>query len=217
MSREHVLNLLEAKRIVAILRGDMKGRELEILAALEQAGIGAVEMSIVSPDFDATLARITASFGARMAIGAGTILTLDDLNRAIAAGASFIVSPDGNREVIEATLRAGLVSVPGAYTPTEIVQVKRWGADAVKLFPASGLGPQYVRAVRAPLTDLRIVPTGGVRLADLPAYWQAGAWAVAVGSELVNASRINDPDLTELSSVARAFAVAAEKSQHGAE
>ena len=216
MSREDVMSLLEAKRIIAILRGALRGRELEILAALEQAGIAVVEISIVSPDFDATLARIAAAFGSRMAIGAGTILTLDDLNRAIAAGASFIVSPDGNREVIEATLRAGLVSVPGAYTPTEIVQVQRWGADAVKLFPAGGLGPEYVRAVRAPLPDLRLVPTGGVRLADLPAYWQAGAWAVAVGSELVNASRINDPDLAELSSVARAFAIAAEKNPHGA-
>ncbi len=217
MNRSQVLNLFENKRLIAILRGDLRGRELEILAALEQAGIAAVEMSIVSPDFDALLARIAVSFGSRMAIGAGTILTLDDLDRAITAGASFVVSPDGNREVIEASLRAGLVSVPGAFTPTEIVQVKRWGADAVKMFPAGSLGPEYVRAVRAPLPDLRLVPTGGVRLTDLPAYWQAGAWAVAVGSELVNASRIKDPDLVELRAVARAFAVATEKGQHGAE
>jgi len=216
LSRKHVLNVLENKRIIAILRGDLQGRELEVLAALEEAGIAAVEMSIVSPDFDAALARIAADFGSRIVIGAGTILSLDDLKRAITAGASFIVSPDGNREVIEATLRAGLVSLPGAYTPTEIVQVQRWGADAVKLFPASSLGPQYVRAVRAPLPDLRLVPTGGVRLDDLPAYWQAGAWAVAIGSELVNASRIKDPSLVELRTVAHAFAVAAEKSAHEA-
>lgn len=217
MKRESIVKLLATKRLIAILRGDMKGRELEIVEVLEGAGIAAIEMSIVSRDFDAALARIASAFGSRIAIGAGTILSGEDLNRAIAAGASFVVSPDGNRDVIEATLRAGLVSLPGALTVTEIVQAQRWGADAVKLFPAGAVGPGYVRAVRAPFPEVRLVPTGGVRVEDLAAYWAAGAWAVGVGSELVNAARIAEPGLTELQAVARAFAAGAETSCHDAE
>lgn len=216
MNREFVLDLIRRSRLIAILRGDMHGRELEILAVLKDAGICAVEMSIVSPGFDVALARMAATYGATMAIGAGTILTPDNLARAVTAGASFIVSPDGNREVIESTLREGLVSLPGAFTATEIVQVMRWGADAVKLFPAGSVGPDYVRTVRAPLPGLRMVPTGGVRLSDLPAYWRAGAWAAGVGSELVNAERLQDSNLVELQQVARAFAVAARKEEHAA-
>lgn len=214
MKRESVLEILDSKRLISILRGDLKGREMDLLAALEQAGVAALEVSIVSPDFDSVLARIVSTFGSRMAIGAGTILSLEDLQRAIAAGASFIVSPDGNPEIIEATLRADLVSLPGAYTPTEIVQVQRWGADAVKLFPASSLGPKYVQAIRSPLPRLRLLPTGGVGLPDLPDYWQAGAWAVAVGSELVNPSVIQDVDFSDLETLAREFVLAAEKNIH---
>jgi Entner-Doudoroff aldolase len=216
LKRESILNILAKRRLVAILRGDLKGRELEIVEALCESGIAAVEISIVSHDFDAVLKRMAVAFGSRIAIGAGTILTLDDLNRAITAGASFVVSPDGNCDVIEATLDAGLVSLPGAMTPTEIMQAQRWGADAVKLFPAGAFGPDYVRAVRAPFPDIRLVPTGGVRVEDLPAYWAAGAWAVGVGSELVNSSRIQDPDLVELRTIARAFAIAAENSSDDA-
>jgi 2-dehydro-3-deoxyphosphogluconate aldolase/(4S)-4-hydroxy-2-oxoglutarate aldolase len=113
-------------------------------------------------------------------------------------------------------LREGLVSLPGAFTTTEIVQVMRWGADAVKLFPAGSVGPDYVRAMRAPLPRLRMVPTGGVRLSDLPAYWRAGAWAAGVGSELVNDERLQDSNLAELQQAARAFAAAARKDEHAA-
>lgn len=211
MTRQDILQFIAKHRLVAILRGDMQGRELEVVAALKEAGVAAVEMSIVSPGFDATLKRIATAFGSSIAIGAGTVLTCDHLRRSIDSGAQFIVSPDGNPEVIEATLRAGLVSLPGAFTTTEIVQAMRWGADAVKLFPAGNLGPGYVRAVQAPLPQARLVPTGGVTLEDLPEYWSAGAWAVGVGSELVNARRILDLDLSELKRVARDFTAAARK------
>jgi 2-dehydro-3-deoxyphosphogluconate aldolase / (4S)-4-hydroxy-2-oxoglutarate aldolase len=176
---------IETGRIVAIMRGDFGGREAEIAAVLHETGITALEVTLNSPNALAIIAQLAKQFGAQLAIGAGTVLRLTEVEQAAAAGAQFIVSPNRNIEVIAATKRLGLVSLPGCFTPSEIVEALEAGADAIKIFPAKVLGPEYVKAVRAPLNEVRLIPTGGVTPEKAREYFSMGAWAVGVGSELV--------------------------------
>ena len=185
MQNSTALQHIEAGRIVAIMRGDFGGREAEIVSVLRAAGITAVEVTLNSPDALATIAALARQFGTQMALGAGTVLRPAEVEQAAAAGAQFIVSPNRNVEVIATTKRLGLLSLPGCYTPSEIVEALDAGADAIKIFPANTLGPAYVKAVRAPLNEVRLVPTGGVTPEKAREYFAAGAWAVGIGSELV--------------------------------
>jgi len=177
---------------IAILRGDFGGREEEIVNALAESGITAVEVTLNSPGAFDTISRLAASFGSRLAVGAGTVLRPDEVERAAAAGARFIVSPNRNAKVIEATKKLDLVSLPGCFTPSEIVEALDAGADAVKLFPAQCLGPDFLKALRGPLPNVRVVPTGGVTPEAARSYITTGAWALGVGSELIGKDVMND-------------------------
>ena len=180
------LQRIGESRIIAIIRGDFGSRESEIVGVLCAAGITAVEVTMNSPGAPATIRRLVAEFGAGVAVGAGTILREEEVVLVADAGAEFVVSPNRDVRVIERTKRHGLASLPGCFTPSEIVEAFDAGADAVKLFPASALGAGFVRAVRAPLSDVRLVPTGGVTPETAGEYLAAGAWAIGVGSELVS-------------------------------
>src|SRR6185503_16166418 len=128
---------------------------------------------------------LIAEIGDRAVIGAGTVLTADDVSRVADVGARFIVSPNFNPAVVAQTRKLNLVSVPGCFTPSEVVAALEAGADAIKLFPATHMGPSYVRALRGPLNDVRLVPTGGVTPELAREYRAAGAWTIGVGSELI--------------------------------
>lgn len=214
MDSEQIINLMEAGRIVAILRGDYGALVEEIVAILSTAGITAVEVTLNSPDAYGSISRLAARFGAALAVGAGTVLRADEVARAADVGARFIVSPNRDVRVIEATKRLGLVSLPGCFTPSEIVEALAAGADAAKLFPANALGPEFVKAVRAPLGAVRLVPTGGVTPETARAYFAAGAWAVGVGSELVSADVKIEGGLARLHERAAAFVAAARGATH---
>ncbi|MBI1760869.1 MAG: bifunctional 4-hydroxy-2-oxoglutarate aldolase/2-dehydro-3-deoxy-phosphogluconate aldolase [Acidobacteria bacterium] len=185
MNTSSTFEQIAAGRLIAILRGDFGGRESELVTVLHAAGLTAVEVTLNSPNALTTIQRLAAQFGARMAIGAGTVLTVAEVAQAVDVGARFIVSPNRNAAVIAATKQRGLVSLPGCFTPSEIVEALDAGADAIKIFPANTLGPTYVKAVRAPLTQARLVPTGGVTPEQAREYLAAGAWALGIGSELV--------------------------------
>jgi Entner-Doudoroff aldolase len=172
-------------RIIAILRGDFGGREAEMAAVMQKAGVTALEITLNSPNALASIERLAQQFAGRLAIGAGTVLRVTEVEQAAAAGAQFIVSPNRKIDVITATKRLGLVSLPGCFTPSEIVEALDAGADALKIFPANTLGPAYIKAVRAPLNGVCLVPTGGVTPEKAREYFAAGAWAVGIGSELV--------------------------------
>lgn len=198
MADDRIRRLLETGRIIAILRGDFGDREEEIVSALIDGGITAVEVTLNSPNALKSIHKLSLSFGSRIAVGAGTVMSVDDVGRAEANGARFIVSPNRNTKVIVETRRLGLFSLPGCYTPSEIVEALESGADAIKIFPANTLGPAYVKAVRAPLGDIRLVPTGGVTPEKAREYFAAGAWAVGVGSELLNRELLAGKDLEPL-------------------
>ncbi len=205
MNPLQTLTQIEAGRVIAILRGDFSGREHEMVAAMIDGGLTAVEITLNSPDALVKIAKLAALFGARCAVGAGTVLTPQEVTQVAEAGGTFIVSPNCDARVIAATNRCRLASFPGAFTPTEIVAAIDAGADAVKVFPATTLGPGYIKAVRAPLAQARLVPTGGVTPEMARAYRQAGAWAVGVGSELLGKEILADASFAALRARTAAF------------
>jgi Entner-Doudoroff aldolase len=211
MSREAVLSTLEETRLIAILRGDFQNREVEIAENLLAGGVTVIEVSTVSADYRSCIARIAKTFAGRLHIGAGTVLTGEHVKEVADAGATFIVSPNLRADVVSESRKLNLVSFPGAYTPTEVLQAVDEGADAVKLFPANGLGPGYVRALRGPLPSVRLIPTGGINAENIQPYLNAGAWAVAAGSELVSASEADAADWEQLRKRAAEFAKAARR------
>jgi len=146
-------------------------------------------------------------------LGAGTVLDAETCRMAIMAGAEFIVSPILNPGVIEMCHSDLKVCLPGVYTPTEIMTAIELGADFVKLFPANSLGPDYIKAVRAPLPQARIVPTGGVSLQNAGAFIKAGAAALAVGSDLVNSAKVAKGEFASITETAKRFREEVEKAR----
>lgn len=171
--------------VVAIIRGPFLAEIEEIVGALIAGGVRAIEVSLTSPDALAQIQRAAACAGTRAAVGAGTVLRAEEVDDVARLGGSFVVSPIVDAVVIAAARDRGLLPIPGAFTPTEVIAAVRFGAPAVKLFPADALGPGFVRGILAPLPDLKLVPTGGITLSSARAFSAAGAWAVGVGSSLV--------------------------------
>jgi 2-dehydro-3-deoxyphosphogluconate aldolase/(4S)-4-hydroxy-2-oxoglutarate aldolase len=206
MTHNKVLENIHQHKIIAIIRGDMRGREIDIAKALIAGGITAIEVSLISRSALQMIQNLVTHLGEIAAIGAGTVLSIGDVDAVKEHGASFIVSPNTDKEVIERTRTLGMASFPGAYTPTEIVQATQWGADAVKIFPALALGPEFVSALRGPFPGLKTVPTGGVTSQNAGSYIRAGAWALGIGSELVRSSEARDFNAEALAARACTFA-----------
>ena len=186
------VSAIDASGIVAIVRGPFLPRIDAVVEALIAGGVRAIEISLTSPKAEEQIERAAAAAGTRASIGAGTVIEARQVDAVFRRGATFIVSPIVERLVIEAALERSMLAIPGAYTPTEVMTAVRFGAQAVKLFPADTIAPAFLRAMLAPLPGLKLVPTGGVTLERAEAYAAAGAWAVGVGSPLLSAPV--DPD-----------------------
>ena len=180
-----VMEAISAAGIVAVLRAGDADRFERVAEVLVEAGVTCVEFTLTSRGAVEALRRFAARMPAGVALGAGTVLEPATADAAIDAGASYLVSPTVGLDVIERARRRGVAALPGAFTPTEILQAWRAGADAVKLFPASVGGPAYLRAVKAPLPEVPLVPTGGVGLEEIGRYLDAGALAVGLGGPLL--------------------------------
>ena len=200
-----VLSQLLRTKIVAILRGADPGNVLAIVRALYEGEVTNVEVTMNSPNALKVIEEIKAAMGDRMLIGAGTVLDADAARSAIAAGAQFIISPTLDEETIRHTKEAGIVSIPGALTPTEILKAYRLGADIVKVFPASA-GPAYIRDIRGPLPHIPLMPTGGIQPDNIKAYQQAGGVAFGIGTALVNSKLpVTDAYLRQITATAASF------------
>ncbi|GGV87689.1 bifunctional 4-hydroxy-2-oxoglutarate aldolase/2-dehydro-3-deoxy-phosphogluconate aldolase [Streptomyces griseoloalbus] len=190
MKPSHTVNtdpfsaMLRRTRLAAIVRGSDADAALRTVLALLDEGVALVEVSLNTTDALGVIRRAVAEAGPAARVGAGTVLTEDEVARAREAGATWIVTP-ALSESVAASVRAGLPVLAGALTPTEAVAARRAGADAVKLFPASLGGPSYLKALRDPFPDLPLVPVGGVDLTSAGQYLAYGAVAVGVGSPLV--------------------------------
>ena len=171
--------------IVAIFRGETdEVRLIDTCDALVAAGVAAVEITLDSPGALGTIERLAGRFQGRAHVGAGTVLDAEAAQRAVQAGAAFIVAPGLDEATVRAAQQSGTPVLPGVFTATEALTARRLGCHAVKLFPAGPVGPGYVAALRGPIADVAIVPTGGIGLADVRAYLGAGAHAVGLGGAL---------------------------------
>jgi 2-dehydro-3-deoxyphosphogluconate aldolase / (4S)-4-hydroxy-2-oxoglutarate aldolase len=192
--------------IIAVLRGIDSNRMVPIVRALYEGGIKAVEVTLNHPDSIKSIAILENEFSKDLLIGAGTVLDPDAARAAVSAGAKFIISPSLNLKTIEMTKRLGVVSIPGAYTPTEIVTAYENGADFVKVFPATALGPSFLKDMKGPLPHIPLIPTGGIHVGNAFEFLQAGAVAIGVGSSLVSASQKVEPNsLADLKKRAQGF------------
>jgi 2-dehydro-3-deoxyphosphogluconate aldolase/(4S)-4-hydroxy-2-oxoglutarate aldolase len=199
-------------KIVAILRGVAPGDVVPVAKALYAGGIRVLEVTLNSKAALSQIEELAAAAGPGMLIGAGTVLDVHGAREAMQAGATFLISPIVDAAVITFAKDQNLVSIPGAYTATEIVQAQRWGGDIIKVFPVTG--PEYIKALSAPLPHIRLMPTGGVNLQNINEFSQAGAAAFGVGSALVkNADRVDETYLTGLTEKARRFVQAIENTQ----
>ncbi|QGV77018.1 bifunctional 4-hydroxy-2-oxoglutarate aldolase/2-dehydro-3-deoxy-phosphogluconate aldolase [Streptomyces ficellus] len=171
--------------VIAILRSGSARHLTTTADTLHQAGLRAVEFTLTTPGALDALHEYAGSKPSGMALGAGTVITPSQAHRAVEAGATYLITPATCLDVVVEARRLGVLALPGAFTPSEILSVRRAGASMVKLFPASVGGPDYLRAVLAPLPDVRLVPTGGISIEQAPAYLAAGAAALGMGSPLV--------------------------------
>ena len=192
-------------RIVAILRGCDPDHIVSIAHALYTGGIRLLEITLNSPGALEAIGTVTAALGDKMIVGAGTVLDAAEATSAIAAGARFVLSPSLDLPTIRRTIDLGAVSIPGAFTATEILAGWRHGASIVKVFPAS-VGPAYFRDLRGPLPQIPLMPTGGVNLENIREFDKAGAVAFGIGSALVTpAEELTDDYLEGLVFKATAY------------
>lgn len=206
---------LLASGVIAVVRLPDATNLRGATAALAAAGVGAVEITLTTPGALEAIAGLASDPELKgCLIGAGTVLDVKAARDVIARGAGFVVSPAFDRFVVRYCRDHHVPCMPGAFTPTELLEAWRAGATAVKLFPASTVGPRYMQEVLAPLPFLRVVPSGGVSLENAGEWIRAGAAAVSVGSALVNAALVRDAAWPELTRRARTLvdAVAAARS-----
>jgi len=204
MAQDVLSHLLEHK-VVSIIRGANPDHLVRIVRALHAGGVRSVEITINSPKAMLGIERLTDELGAEMMIGAGTVLDPETARAALLAGARFIISPTLNVKTIRMTKRYGAISIPGAFTPTEILTAYEHGGDIIKVFPAT-LGPSYLKDIAGPLPHIPLMPTGGVNLDNIQALQQAGAVAFGLGSSLVDTKHEATEDyLAALTEKARQF------------
>ena len=191
--------------IIAVVRAPAAELALPVAEALIAGGVIAVEITLTTPNAIEAIRVTKQAIGERGLIGVGTVLDAGTCQSAIEAGAEFVVSPILRRELVPIAHAAGRPIMLGAYTPTEAQLAHEAGADFIKIFPADGLGPAYLKAIRAPLPHLRVVPTGGVDLNTAADFLKAGCAALGVGSSLVSARILREADWRELTRLAEAF------------
>ena len=200
------------EKLVGIIRGFETEDALSITKALSEGGVNIFEITLNSNKPFHTIERVTDELGDKVLVGAGTVLDPESARSALAAGAQFILSPAVNLETIKLTKRYGAVSIPGAFTPTEILTAHEEGGDIIKVFPASTLGPSFVKDLKGPLDQIKLLPTGGVNLNNVSAYIQAGVAGVGLGSSLVNKTeKVSQLYLNKLTENARQFVEAIKK------
>ena len=207
MKKEAVLAKLKTEKVVAIIRTDSADGLLDCAKALAAGGLTAIELTMTTPGALKMLERASAEMP-EFLFGLGTVLDAETARAGILAGAKFVVTPALRTEVVECCRRYSVPVFPGALTPTEILTAWEAGADAVKIFPAEFFGPGYIKSVKAPFPQIELVPTGGVTPETIGAFLQAGAFATAAGSALVDGKALKEKNWAAITAKAKAFVAA---------
>ena len=208
-SKSEVIRLLRDPGVIAVVRAPKAELCLPLTRALLEGGVIAVEITMTTPNAIEAIRATTRELGKQALIGVGTVLEAATATAAIEAGAEFVVSPITRKEIVDAAHAKGRPVMLGAYTPTEAQTAHEMGSDFIKIFPADTLGPAYIKALRAPLPHLQIVPTGGVDLNTIGPFLKAGCVAVGAGSSLIPADALKNENWPEITRLAKAFVQAA--------
>ena len=205
MSKSGDLERMIDSGIVAVMRAQTGEKLVDVAEALLAGGVKVMEVTFTVPNALQVLEEVANRMGDRILLGAGTVLDPETARIAILAGAQFIVSPATDPEVIQLCRRYDKVVLPGAFTPTEVIQAWQAGADIVKVFPSDCVGPQYLKALRGPLPQVRLMPTGGVNLDTAAEFLRCGACALGGGGALVSSQAVADGDMAAIESLARRY------------
>ena len=210
MKNKVIEKVLEEK-IIAIVRGIESSKLIPMAEAMYDGGIRLLEVtysangSVSDEETAENIRRLAKYFEGKMFIGAGTVITPKQVELTANAGGRFIISPDTNEAVIKRTCELGLVSMPGALTPTEIQTAHRFGADFVKLFPITNMGVDYVKAVKAPLSHIKLLTVGGIDENNMVEYLDAGVCGFCIGSNIVNKRLIDAGDFAAITELAKKY------------
>lgn len=208
MDKDTTLAHLLNPGVIAIIRTTTSDDLLPAVEAMITGGLRAVEVTMTTPGALESIRKAAARFGNRAAIGVGTVISAAMAHEAIASGAQFVVTPITKQEIIDACNASGIPIACGAYTPTEALLAHEGGADLIKIFPAEIGGAPYIKAIKAPLPQLQLVPTGGVTPENIAQFIRAGASAVGVGSNLVNAKILASRDWAAIEQISARYVTA---------
>jgi 2-dehydro-3-deoxyphosphogluconate aldolase/(4S)-4-hydroxy-2-oxoglutarate aldolase len=205
LDKVQVLQRMSACGVVAVIRAPSKDLLPQITRALLSGGVISIEVTMSTPDAIRGIDLLAKQFASDALLGVGTVLDAKTAQDAIAAGARFVVSPTFDSQIVSTVNRANVLCIPGAFTPTEMLHAHRNGADVVKVFPSTALGPGYFKDVLAPLPFLKLMPTGGVDAANAGGWIKAGAVCVGVSSSLVTKDAMTRNDWNSITSNAKDF------------
>jgi len=203
MTRTEAVRQIEETGVVAVIRLRAPDKLRAVIDALAEGGVRALEVTMTVPNAPELIREIAPGLSPEFLLGAGTVLDPETARQVILAGAQFVVGPTYNPETLRLCHRYDIAAVPGCFTPTEILTAWEAGADLVKVFPATALGPTYFKDLHGPLPQVRLVPTGGVTIANAGEWIAAGAVAVGVGGALVDARSVNSGRYSEITDNAR--------------
>ena len=215
MSKEVLDKILEGK-VIAIVRGIPSEDVVSLAEALVEGGISCIEVTFDQSseekmqDTLKAISNIRQALGDRVCVDAGTVMSVRQVDQAVAAGAEYMISPNINPDVIRRTKALGKVSIPGAMTPTEVAYAYDLGADIVKMFPAGVLGSGYIKAVKAPLKHIPVTAVGGVNPENCADFIRAGAVGVGVGGNLVSPQYVKEGRFAEITAIAKSYVDALE-------
>jgi len=206
MEKREVFNRMVSEGLIPVVRVSSAREAMEVADAIKEGGVSFIEITMSVQGAIDVIKELTQKYKDEIIMGAGTVLDTETGRAALLAGAQFIVSPTLNLDLIQLAHRYSAVVIPGAATPTEILTAWNAGADMVKVFPAGQLGgPEYLKALRGPLPQILLVPTGGVNLQNAGAFIKAGATALGVGGELVDKKAVKEKKFNVITDNTRAF------------
>ena len=209
MNKQEVLSRMKEVGVVPVVRASSAEEAMQVIEAIKEGGVHVLEITMTVPRAVRLIEQLADRYGDEVLVGAGTVLDAETARACILAGASFVVSPALNVLTIEMCRRYAVAVCPGALTPTEVVTAWQAGADVVKIFPCGALGgAKYLKALKAPLPQIEMMPTGGVSLATAAEFIEAGACALGVGADLVDTKAIRAGQASKVTEAARAYIAA---------
>ncbi|HXG08362.1 MAG TPA: bifunctional 4-hydroxy-2-oxoglutarate aldolase/2-dehydro-3-deoxy-phosphogluconate aldolase [Gemmataceae bacterium] len=215
MSKESQLRQVLDCGIVAVVRSPDSQQLVEVARALAEGGVTVVEITMTVPNALEVVRQVRQALGDRLLLGAGTVLDPETARAALLAGAEYVVAPTVNLDVIRLCQRYDKLVMPGAFTPTEILTAWEAGADIVKVFPADVVGPAFFRAMRGPLPQVRLMPTGGVDLKTAADFLRAGACCLGVGGQLVEPKAVAERNFDRIRDLARQYVAIVKEVRQG--